>query len=370
MTQGFSVLTRRSTCLFALLLLGVIAGCKKKQSAGPSAQSFPTQVVMVEAQQQPIAEKLALVGSLAGNEVVEIKSETDGIVAEIHFDEGKPVKKGDLLIRLDESKLAAQMAEAEANLKLSEVTFGRNKQLYNERLISQQEFDQASALFAAHRAAVDLRRRQLQDTRIYAPFSGTAGARVVSPGQVISKDTVLTSLVDAGIIKAEFNVPERFLGEVKVGQSVELTVAAFPKDRFRGEVYFVAPRLDEATRTALVKAQVNNKDGKLKPGMFANLDLTVTTREGAIVIPESAIVRIMQDDRATVYTVTATNTVAIRPIKVGIRLPGRVEVLEGIDAGDRVIVEGVQKVGPGSPVVAAPEKAAPKGKNEEEQGSR
>jgi membrane fusion protein, multidrug efflux system len=370
MTQGFSILSRWCACLLVLPALGVMTGCKKKQSASPSGQNFPTQVVMVEARQQPISEKLALVGSLAGNEVVEIKSETDGNVAEIHFQEGKPVKKGDLLIQLDESKLAASVAEAEANLKLSQVTLGRNKQLYNERLISQQEFDQASALFDAHRAAVDLRKRQLQDTRIYAPFSGTAGARMVSPGQVISKDTVLTSLVDASIIKAEFNVPERFLGEVKVGQSIELTVAAFPKDKFRGEAYFIAPRLDEATRTALVKAQVNNADGKLKPGMFANLDLTVTTRDSAIVIPESALVRIMQDDRATVYAVTSSNTVAIRPVKVGVRLPGRVEVIEGLNAGDRIIVEGVQKVGPGSRVVAAPEKPAPDSRGEEEQGSR
>jgi membrane fusion protein (multidrug efflux system) len=366
MTQGFSVLTQRG--IYALVLLALVgsAACRKKQAGGASAQSFPTQVVIAEARQQPISEKLALVGSLAANEMVEIKSETDGIVAEIRFDEGQPVKKGDLLVRLDESKLAASVAEAEANLKLSEVTFARNKQLYSERLISQQEFDQAAALFEAHRAAVDLRKRQLQDTRIFAPFSGTAAARMVSPGQVISKDTVFTMLVDASVIKAEFNVPERFLGEVKVGQTVELTVAAYPKDKFRGEVYFVSPRLDDATRTALVKAHVNNADGKLKPGMFANLDLTVTTRESAIVIPESALVRVMQDNRAIVYTATETNTVSIRPVRVGIRLPGQVEILEGLQAGERVIVEGVQKVGPGSKVVAAPEENKP----QNGQGSR
>lgn len=360
MTQGFSVLTQRGICVLVLLVLIGSTACRKKQAGGPSAQNFPTQVVIAEAKQQPVAEKLALVGSLAANEIVEIKSETDGIVSEILFDEGQPVKKGEQLVRLDESKIAASVAEAEANLKLSQVTLNRNKQLYSERLISQQEFDQASALFEAHRAAVDLRKRQFQDTRIFAPFSGVAGARMVSPGQVISKDTVFTSLVDANVIKAEFNVPERFLGQIKVGQTIELTVAAYPKEKFRGDVYFVSPRLDEGTRTALVKAQVNNAEGKLKPGMFANLDLTVTTRENAIMIPESALVRVMQDNRAIVYTATETNTVALRPVRVGLRMPGQVEIVEGLQPSDRVIVEGVQKVGPGSKIaVAPPEQAKP-----------
>jgi len=354
MSRGLSVdFTRRGIGL-ALLACMAMTGCKKKPAAEGPPQNVPTQVIIAEAKQQPVVEKLALVGSLAGNEVVEIKSETDGTVAEILFEEGQPVKKGDLLIRLDESKLAASLAEAEANLRLSQITYDRNKQLFEGKLISQQEYDQAAAIYHSNEATVALRKRLLRDARIYAPFSGIAGTRLVSPGQVIAKNTTLTWLVDSSVVKAEFNVPERFLGEVRLGQAIELSVAAFPKEKFRGEVYFISPQLDERTRTALVKAKVANPEQRLKPGMFANLDLTVTTRENAIVIPETALVRIMQDDRATVYSVTESNTVAIRPVKVGMRLPGQVEIVQGLKAGERVIAEGVQKVGPGSRVVPSP----------------
>lgn len=352
-----------------LLALVVFAGCKKKQAGGPPPNA-PVQVVLTEAKRQPIAETLALVGSLAANEMVEIKAEAEGVVAEILFQEGQAVKKGDLLLRLDESKWTAALAESEANLKISEATFERNKQLLRDKLVSQQEYDQSASIFHAHDAAVQLRRRLLQDARVYAPFAGVVGARQVSPGQVITKDTTLTWLVDASIIKAEFNVPERFMGDLKLGQHLDLIVAAFRGEKFRGEVYFIAPQLDPNTRTALVKAKVPNQEQKLRPGMFANLDLTVTTRESSVVIPESAIVRIMQEDRATVYTVTETDTVAVTPVKLGIRLPGQVEVVEGLRGGERVVVEGVQKVGPGSKVVAAAGTQAQASRGESEQGGK
>ena len=335
-----------------LLALVVCAGCKKKQASGPPPNA-PVQVILTEAKRQPIAETLALVGSLAANEMIQIKAEAEGVIAEIPFQEGQAVKKGDLLVRLDESKWMAGLAESEANLKISEATFERNKQLLRDKLISQQEYDQSAAIFHGHHATVELRKRMLQDARVLAPFAGVVGSRQVSPGQVIAKDATLTWLVDASIIKAEFNVPERFMGDLKLGQHLDLKVAAFPKEKFRGEVYFIAPQLDPGTRTVLVKARVPNQEHKLRPGMFANLDLTVTTRESSVVIPETAIVRIMQEDRATVFTVTETNTVAVTPVKLGIRLPGQVEVIEGLRGGERIIVEGVQKVGPGSRVVAA-----------------
>ncbi|HWN93794.1 MAG TPA: efflux RND transporter periplasmic adaptor subunit, partial [Methylomirabilota bacterium] len=220
----------------AVVAVGLFAGCRKKQTAGGPPPNPPTQVIAAEAKRQPIAETLAVVGSLAANEFIEVKSETEGTLAEILFQEGQPVKKGDLLFRLDESKFLASLAEAEANLKLTATTFERNKQLYTEKLVSQQEYDQAASLFQVNQATVTLRKRQLQDTRIYAPFAGIAGARSISAGQVITKDTTLTWIVDLEIVKAEFNVPERFIGEVKLGQAIELQVAAFPKEKFKGEV--------------------------------------------------------------------------------------------------------------------------------------
>jgi membrane fusion protein (multidrug efflux system) len=165
-----------------------LIGCKKQQAGGPQG-GFAVQVVAVEAKRQQVKETLSLVGSIAANEVVEIKAETDGIVQEINFKEGGRVDKGQLLVKLDESKLASALAEAEANLKLSLANYDRAKQLLQDRLISQQEYDQAASTYSVSEASVELKRRQLKDARVHAPFAGIVGAQQISPGQVIARTT-------------------------------------------------------------------------------------------------------------------------------------------------------------------------------------
>jgi membrane fusion protein (multidrug efflux system) len=308
----------------------------------------PTRVVTAEVRQEPVSENLSLVGSIAANEMVEVKSETEGIVQEILFEEGQKVAKGDLLVRLDESKFAARLREAEANFRLSQTTYERSRQLYADKLISQQEFDQASAVFEVNRAGVELMHRQLKDARIFAPFSGTLGAREVSPGQVMTRNTTLTWLVDLDIVKVEIDVPERFLGQIRLGQSIEVKVAAFGNRKFRGDVFFIDPKVAPATRTALVKARIANPDHLLKPGMFAALDLTLQLRDSAIVIPEIAL---MSDgDRYSVFVVDGESMAQVRRVSIGERLAGKVEILDGLKAGESVVVEGLQKVVPGAKV--------------------
>ena len=350
------------SCLAAALAL---CGCKKQAlpPGGGSPGGFATTVVLAEARREPVSETLSLVGTLAANEMVEIKSETDGTVEKILFEEGAAVKEGHLLIQLDESKLAAAVAEAEANYNLSRVTHERSHQLYRDKLVSQQELDQGAAVLEANRASLDLKKRLWKDTRIHAPFSGIAGGRVVSPGQVIARNTTLTWLVDLDTVKVEVAVPERFLGQLKVGQTVELTVAPFPGEKFRGEVYFIAPQVDPTTRTALVKAKIPNATRRLKPGMFANLDLTLKLKDNAVVIPESAVMA--SGDRTLVYVVSADDTAQIRPVTLGIRMAGSVEVVTGLQGGERIVAEGVQKVRPGGKV-----KAAESGKTGKQEGGK
>jgi membrane fusion protein (multidrug efflux system) len=338
-----------AACAVAVLA----AACKKQEAAGGGVPpSFAVQAVLVEARRQPVSETLALVGSVTANEAVELKSETDGTVQQIPFQEGQEVKKGDLLVQLDESKFAAAVAEAEANFKLSRANYDRAKQLFQEKLIAQQEFDQASAQFQANQASLDLKKRELRDARIYAPFEGIMSSRQVSPGQVISKNTTLTWLVDVDPVKVEISVPERFAGQLALGQNIDVTVAAYPGRKFTGEVFFIAPFLDPTTRTALVKARIANPRQELKPGMFANLDLTLKLKEDALVIPESAI--IPSGDRTVVYVVDASETAQLRPVKLGIRQAGLVEIVSGLQGGERVVAEGIQKVRPGGKVKAAP----------------
>lgn len=347
-----------SILLLALLALGSPIGCKKPEAgkaAAPPAMP-PTQVIAIEARREAVAESLSLVGTLTANEWVEIKAELEAAVVEIGFEEGKTVQKGQLLFRLDESKLTTTLTEAEVNLKLSKSNYDRAQQLFRDKTISQQEFDQLASRFESMQAAIAVKQRELKDTRIFAPFTGMMGARNVSNGQVIKKDTVLGQLVDLNPVKVEVNVPERFLSLLKLDQTIELRVAAFPGRKFSGQVYFIAPQVDTTTRTALVKAKIANPDGILKPGMFANLDLTLQLRDAAVVVPEPAIM--VNADKAMLYVVDKDMNAQLRFVKLGVRSAGLVEILSGVEAGQLVIVEGVQKVRPGAKVKPAGAEAA------------
>lgn len=354
---------RRQAALAILAGAAVITpGCKKPTptgqapSAAASAAAMAVQVVAIEVREERIVESVSLIGSIAPNEMVEVKAETDGTVATIGFKEGERVEKGQLLVGLDEAKSKANLSEGEANLKLAKTSFERTRQLLADRLISQQDFDQAFAGFSVKEASLDRLTREWKDTRVYAPFSGIAGARQISPGQVISRNTTLTWVVDLDIVKVEVKVPERYLSQVNPGKPLEFSVAAFPEKKFTGDVYFVSPQLDESTRTALVKARIDNRDHRLKGGMFANLDLTLEVRAKALVIPEPAIVN--NADATFVFAIDRSTNAIMKPIKVGERMSGKAEVLSGLSAGDWVVVEGVQKLRPGAPVKLAPASAS------------
>lgn len=307
-----------------------------------------TPVVGFRAAARPVEQKIAMTGTLEANEWVEVKAEINGTVEEILFEEGRKVKQGDVLLQIDRRKLDAQMAEAEANLKLAEAGRRRYQALAETRAVSGQEVDQALAAFDAAQAAVALLKASLEDSVVTAPFDGVTGARLVSPGQFIAAGAPLTTVLSPDPMKAEFEVPERHLALLRDGQPVELAVAAYPEERFRGEVYFIAPQVGEETRTALVKAKVPNPEGKLRRGMFAHLDLIVGVREDSIVIPESALV--LEMDKVSVFVVDEGGAAQPREVQPGTRLPGEVEIASGLSAGEVVVTEGTQKLRPGGKV--------------------
>jgi membrane fusion protein, multidrug efflux system len=342
--------------IVSIITVGFLqTGCKPKNTAA-QREMPPTQVVAVEAKLQAVSERLSLIGSIAANEVVEVKAETEGVIEEILFAEGQHVKQGQLLVRLDESKLKASVNEAEANFKLSRLNFERSEQLLRDKLISQQDYDEITSRFSITEAGLELKRRQLKDARVYAPFSGIIGARQISPGQVITRNSTLTWLVDLDTVKVEMKVPEKYLRQVQLEQTLEFSVAAFPGEKFTGQVYFISPQIDESTRTVLVKARIANPERKLRGGMLASLDLTVRVRDSAIVVPESALMS--NGDMFSVFVVDEKSTAQIRPVEIGYRLPGKAEVVKGLTAGEKVIVEGIQKIGPGVRVTNAPPAAA------------
>ena len=341
-----------------ILAVEFVVGCKPASLAsGGTGRGLPVfRVVVVESKVQAIAEMVPLVGTLAANESIEVKSEAEGVIQRIGFEEGAKVAAGTLLAALDTTKLAASLREMEASLELSRANLDRAKQLLSEKLISQQDFDQTSASFNVNQSGVELRRRMLKDTEIFAPFAGTIGARQVSPGQVISKATVLTTLVDLSVMKVEVSVPERFLGQILLGQAIQFSVDAFPSTLFTGTVSFISPELDSGTRTALVKARVANPEGHLRAGMFVKLDLSIRLKESALVIPEPAL--LSNGDSYSVFVVGPQTNAVLRPITLGIRLAGKAEVVSGLNPGDWVVVEGVKKIFPGAALQLAPASAA------------
>ncbi len=335
--------------LSIILALAATTGCGQKQK-GPGGPP-PGTAMKVRAEQTrvgPVDITLSLVASVSANESIEVKSEMDGIIDEVKFREGQPVKKGELLLTLDAQKLDAAEAQAEANFRLAQLTQERADLMLKNNTIAQQEYDQATSTFQANKANLDLVRQQRKDAKISAPFDGITGARMVSPGQVISRNTTITTLVDVTPVKVEIRVPERFLGQLKIGQSIAFRVPAYPEEVFRGEVYFIDPQVDVATRTVLVKATQPNEDGRLRPGMFGNLDLVLQVREQAITIPESALLR--DGDAAFVYIISPEQQAQMVPVTLGTRLPGRLEITQGLSGGEWVIYEGTQKIGPGAPV--------------------
>lgn len=321
-------------------------GCGKESVAEQGAGMMAVNVVSYVSQKQDISDRISMVGTLNANESVEIKSEMDGVVEEINFKEGESVQKGRVLFKIDEKKLKASLAQSQANLKLAEATTERYKALIESKAVSRQEYDEAIATLETNSATVDLMNEDLSDATITAPFDGTMGERTVSVGQFVAKGTLLSYLVNQDPMKAEFHVPERHLSRIKTGQEIEIMVAAYPDERFSGEVYFIDPKIDELTRTALIKAYVPNKEGKLREGMFANLSLIVDVRQGALVIPETAL--IVSGDSVSVFVIDEQKIVHVKTVKTGIRFNGFVEIISGLNNGDIVVTEGYQKIQEGS----------------------
>jgi membrane fusion protein, multidrug efflux system len=331
----------------------------------PGRPAVPVEVVPVRA--MDLAETLRGVGTLQAAAVVEIQPEISGRIRAIHFEEGMPVEEGQLLFELDDEKLRSQLAARAAGVRATQVraenarrAFERQEQLLARELVPQDEFERAQA--ELDEAVADLERleaelglveEQLQDTRISAPFAGTISERAVDRGAFVTTGDTLATLYQTDPLEIAFTVPERHLGRVARGQPVEVTVAAYRDRAFEGEVQFVSPALEAATRSLLVKAQIPNPDAQLKPGAFATAILTVGVREARPVVPEEALVATRRG--YLVFTV-ADGVSQAREVETGLRRAGVVEILSGVEIGEQVVRAGHLRLSGGDAVevVAAP----------------
>jgi membrane fusion protein (multidrug efflux system) len=326
-----------------------------KAPAGKPAAGMPVRAVA--AKLGPAADEAVAVGSLRADESVMIRPEITGRIAEIGFDEGASVKKGALLARLDQAELAAVLASSSALAKLDAQRTERAEDLHKKGFISQQALDEARSNLARARAKQAEDEARLAKTEIRAPFAGVAGLRQVSLGAFVAAGTDIARLEKIDQLKLDFRVPEAFVAKLRAGQQLKTQVDAYPNESFGGSIYAIEPAVDEATRTVLVRARVANPELKLRPGMFGRVQLQLGVREKAVWIPEQAIVPRGQD--SFVFRV-ADGKADLVKVQTGTRRVGEVEIRSGLAAGDLVVTEGTQRLGPGAPVtvMGAPPKPA------------
>lgn len=304
----------------------------------------------VEAQPVTVGElvrTVEAVGTLRANESVILRPELQGRVEKILFDEGQPVKAGQPMVQLDDDQYRAELAEAIANRDLSDANYRRTEELIKRKVASVTDRDKAYAELQANEARVALKKEALSKMMLNAPFDGVAGLREVSVGDVVTPGQALMHVVDIDPIKVDFRVPELYVESVAAGQQLELTLDAFPGERFRGEVYAIDPQIDVKGRSILIRATVPNIEGRLRPGLFARVELALKRFEDAITVPEEAIVP--QGNKQLVYRIKEGKA-EIVPVKLGIRRAAMVQVLEGLKPGDVVITAGQIKLRPGAPV--------------------
>jgi len=330
----------------ALALASCGGGKGKTQAFTPP----PTSVEVVEAKRGSVRELLKALGTVEASESVKVATEIDALVKEMPFREGALVEKAQLLARLDDSQLAAELQRAEALREQARVGYQRLGELATRKVASAQERDNAEAALKVAEANVAVARARLGKTRIFAPFRGLVGRRLVSPGAFLRSGDAIVELARVDEVKLTFAVPERNLPAMHRGAAVSVTTVANPDRVFTGSVSVVEPSLDASTRTARVVALVPNPGGELRPGMSAEVSATLQERPDAITVPDEAV--FAEGDRSYVYALTGEGSVTRRAVELGTRQPGSVEITKGLAAGEKVVRAGHQKLYEGAKVTA------------------
>jgi membrane fusion protein (multidrug efflux system) len=327
------------------------------------AKIFPVEVTKVAFER--VEHYLEAVGSFLPEDEVTISTEVEGIIKKRFVDEGDQVKRGDVLIKIDDEKFRLQVEETEASLREAEATLknakgslSRMEQLLSEKVVDQQRYDDTFTKFHLGKAMVEnvrakLKRyqRSLNDTEIVAPLDGVVSERMGSEGEYVKVGAELLKVVEINPLKLTFTLPEKFSGQVRMGQTVEVKAKAFPGEVFTGSVYFISPTVNLATRTLEVKAKVENKDYRLKPGFFVDVKLLTDVNEQAMVLPEGAVV--MREEQFVVLTVQGEK-IQFKSVIPGKRFERKVEILEGVGRDDIMVVSGLSELTEGSKVSIAP----------------
>jgi membrane fusion protein, multidrug efflux system len=298
-------------------------------------------------QPQHFRETLFATGTLLARDAVQLQAERSGSVREILFRESHAVRAGEELVLMDDSELRAQLARAEAQLKLAAAVEARDRELFRSGLmVSEAEYERTRANLEVARAERTLIEAQLAKTRIVAPFDGVAGLRQVSVGTYLTPGTVICTFQDLSSLRLDFTLPERYLGYFRVGQPVRFRVAG-QAAHFEASIVAVEPGIEVATRSLRVRAEAGNEEGLLFPGSFAEVEVLLDEVQDAILIPPIALVPGLQQQ--TVFLHRA-GQVEERQVQVGLRMADAVQIIGGLHPGEELITTGILQLRPGMSV--------------------
>ncbi|HEU4623061.1 MAG TPA: efflux RND transporter periplasmic adaptor subunit [Burkholderiaceae bacterium] len=327
------------------------AAAPAEKSAAVSA-SGPVVVEAVRVTKTSLVDDLNAVGAVRSNESVVLRPEISGRIAALGFREGQRVKRGDVLVQLDDSIARAELQQAQAQLALAKSNYERTADLARQNFVSESAKDQAASTLKIQESAVLLAQTRLAKSAIRAPFDGTVGVRQIAVGDYVKEGQDMVAIEDTATVKIDFRIPERYLGQVRVGQRFIVETDALPGRQFDLTVGLIDPQVDANGRSVLVRGRINNADAALRPGMFARVRLVFDERANALTIPEEALVPAGSTNFVyRVSDVSGTLVAQRLQVQTGLRRDGRVEIREGLQANDLVVVAGQIKLrGDATPV--------------------
>lgn len=316
------------------------AAQNRQGEIGGKVAGAPLKVSTFLVEPTAYTETISSTGTVRADEGVELQAETNGKVVSINFVEGSAVKEGDLLVKLNDSDLRANLDRYNYSKQLAEVRFRRYEQLLEQKVVTQDEFDSALNEVNVQQSYIDLYKAQIEKTEIRAPFDGVVGLRYVSVGAYVNANTQIATLQRIDELKIDFAVPEKYSGRIKVGSPITFTVAGGLKE-YSGRIHAVDPRIDSGTRTLLVRAICPNRDSSLLPGAFTIVQMQLAQLSNAMFIPAEAVIPGL--DEKNVFVIK-NGLAERRAVETGLRTATQVHILSGLQAGDLVITSGLQQM--------------------------
>lgn len=321
-----------------------------EQAFNPAARSNPATMVLpvrgYVVNKRKMDNRVLSSGTLVANEEVELRCETSGIITKILFQEGSFVRKGALLVKINDAELQAQLQRTLYRLKLAETREERQRKLLAEKAVSQEEYDIALNELNTLKAEAQVIRAQIDKTEIRAPFDGVVGLRYVSVGSYISPATRIASIQNLRPLKIDFAIPEKYASMVRKGDKVLFKIQGASKT-LEGEVYAIEPKIDPTTRTLPIRAIYPNKDHRIFPGAFAEVELLMQQIDDAVLIPTEALIPELKGQKVFV---AKQGKAEPKPVQIGTRTDKEIQITSGLSDGDTVITTGILQLRPGTSV--------------------